>query len=124
MAPIKVKSKTKSKKTIKKTYLQKNKRYATIGSLLGLSIFLGAGINYKLKNKFVKLSKLTEDEYNKFRDCKGSITLECFQKINEKNKNKLSPKDLQDHFNTCIQSKNKNKLSTEQIDILLQESLK
>lgn len=117
--------KVKSKKIIskKKTFLQKNKNYATIGSLLGLS-FLAAGITYKIKNKFVKLSKLTQDEYNKFADCKENITLECFQKINQKNKNKLSPKDLQELFNTRIKTKSKNKLTTEQIDKLLQESMK
>jgi len=123
VAVSKVKVKTKSKKPIKKTYLQRNKRYATIGSLLGLSVFLGAGINYKLKNKFVKLSKLTKDEYNAFIDCTGNITLESFQKINEKNKNKLSPKDLQDHFNLCKLSKTKTEFSTKQMDTLLQKSM-
>jgi len=103
-----VSKKMNSKKIVSvkpKTFLQKNKNYATIGSALGLTALLGSGLIYALK----KPKYYYPEKIGKFRaslyisECSRDLNLDCFKRVNDKSKIKLTPEELEKYFKYMVE---------------------
>lgn len=103
-----VSSKLNSKKSVSskpKTFLQKNKKYATIGSALGVTALISSGLIYSLKKpKYYYPEKIGKFKaYYYISQCSRDLNLDCFKRVNDKSKIKLTPEELEKYFKYIVE---------------------